>query len=184
MRFEKCLLLALLLTGTACRRKAVPVSSTPDSSPSAAVPAPLPSSPAVEIQAEPPHQPALMARLRRTGCYGSCPAFEALIYADGTAVWRGERNVLLIGQYTAKVPRQWLTELGREAQRSGFFELPSRYPLGGNKLEGIPTTTTFVRVDGRPSHEVINHVDAPPTLLAFERFFQDHLLMLEWESGQ
>jgi Domain of unknown function (DUF6438) len=184
MKFEKCLLWALLLLCAACQRKTAPLPTSPDAAPVAAIPAPLPA-PAAEIPATPDPQPALMARLRRTGCYGSCPAFEALIYADGTAIWRGERNVLLIGQYEARIPRQWLVELGREALRSGFFELPAQYPVSGKRLDGLPTTTTFVRIDGRPSHEVINHVDAPPALLAFERFFQDHLLMLEWqETGQ
>ncbi|MEO6038174.1 MAG: DUF6438 domain-containing protein, partial [Saprospiraceae bacterium] len=41
---------------------------------------------------------SVVASLRRTACFGSCPVFSVEIWSDGQVIWQGERHVARIGR--------------------------------------------------------------------------------------
>lgn len=53
-------------------------------------------------------QPYLVIMLKRTGCYGTCPVFEAKIFSDGQAIYDGVRHVERIGLFEASVDSIWI----------------------------------------------------------------------------
>src|ERR1700739_1906824 len=42
--------------------------------------------------------PSDFVELRRSECYGACPAYTIRIQADGRTVWRGEKYVTVTGE--------------------------------------------------------------------------------------
>src|ERR1700722_19467871 len=65
--------------------------------------------------------------LRRTECYGPCPAYTVSIDASGIVTWNGERSVRVRGPQTDRIPLSSVAALLDTADRIGFFGLEDRY---------------------------------------------------------
>lgn len=146
-----------------------------------AVPPPIPALPAVDttVLERPPN--GVLAALSRTPCFGSCPVFEAQVWMDGTATWKGEKNVARVGLYRAKVPEQWLEDLLAYAEKNKYFELSARYPLSGREIPDLPLTVCFLK-KGALEKKIRDGGDAPIALLQLERYFAEKLETLVWEK--
>lgn len=126
-------------------------------------------------------KPDLVASLSKTGCFGSCPVFEAQIWADGTATWKGIKNVDRVGVFTAKVPKNWLKDLEVKANETHFFSWLPRYPKHGKEVPDLPMTTCFFKKEGT-ENKVVDAGDAPADLRRFEKYFWEQLDLLQWEE--
>lgn len=179
------LLFAVLLS--ACAPKTIPVATTPDQPP-VATKVPMVVTPPQPSPELPPllyvpelSQNGLVAALFRTPCFGTCPVFEAQVWDDGTATWKGIKNVARLGSYRAKVPEQWWKQLLEYAEKSTYFELAAQYPLSGRTIPDLPLTVCYLK-KGELGKKISDGGDAPLALRQFERYFAEKLEELAWEK--
>ncbi len=122
----------------------------------------------------------LVASLRRTACFGTCPVFSVEIWSDGQVLWMGERYVTRVGAHSARASAVWIAGLLKAGDRAGYFEFAGQYPRNGQLVPDLPLTITMLRRGDR-EHRVTNNADAPLALLAFERYFLEKLETLRWK---
>ena len=125
----------------------------------------------------------LVVMLKRTPCFGKCPAYEVKIFENGTAQYIGYAFVDKIGKFDAKVSNDFIGKVQQEAQKRSFSSLSSKYPLDGSDIKDIPSTISFVRV-GKKGNRVINNYDAPKDLIEFENWLENEIQNIEWKKTE
>ena len=192
MRLVALLLLALLFAQ--CQPKNLPVVS-PSPPETGTLPAPPPTDtlvmkvPAEVVLPDPDPDPAeapaayVVASIRRTSCYGNCPAYEATLLSDGTATYVGKHNVPKIGTFQARVDAAMMDKLRTAIFSHHYLDLNEEYPTTGRTISDFPTTYTAVQLDGH-RHAVKNNHDAPEALRDFEGFLDVFFAGLFWEKIQ
>ncbi len=121
----------------------------------------------------------VVASLKKTPCFGTCPVFEFELLGSGEAIFIGKKQVGRIGKYRATVPKNWLSDLVKNAEAAGFFNFSTNYPTNGRKIADFPVTITFLRT-AKTERRIENNFDAPLGLQNFEAFFLEKIEMLEW----
>lgn len=160
--------------GWGCRPKSLPAATTaPDIPEQQSVPIDL-----KETEAE----AGIVAAMVQTPCFGSCPAYEVLVYSNGKVTWRGDRNVAMIGHYETRVNEQWIAELMATAEQYGVFGMKNHYPADGHILEDVPHTLLVLR-KGKETKRIDNQADAPLDLQRFEKHFMEKLISCQWSVG-
>ncbi len=171
MRFSQpVLLLVMVAMGTGCQPKTLPVSASPEIPEQMSNPIKLTDT-EVEV--------VVLAAMVKTACFGSCPAFEALVFSSGKVTWRGDRNVEMIGNYETRVSEQWVAELMASADQYGVFGMAPHFPSDGHILEDVPHTLVVLR-KGKETMRIDNQADAPLELQHFEKYFMEKLLGCQW----
>lgn len=84
--------------------------------------------------------------LRRTVCYGFCPAYTVTITGDGQVRYNGERFVNVVGPASATIPREDVEQLLARFDEIGFDELRDEYR---GQMTDLPTTTITLVRNGR-----------------------------------
>ena len=97
---------------------------------------------------------SLRITLSRSGCYGSCPAYEIEIHGDGTVVYEGKADVATRGKRTGKISRASLVELVDVFRKADYFTLADRYVSG---ITDNPTYVSSISYDGM-SKSVVDYV--------------------------
>ncbi len=124
-------------------------------------------------------EPELVASIRRTPCFGSCPVYEIKLFQDGSVHYTGRKNVAMIGQYRAKADRTFMEQLMRKAQELKYFEFQERYPASG-MISDLPLTITYFRQGAR--YKLINdYFDSPKDLQLFEKFLDEMFTKLDYQ---
>lgn len=123
----------------------------------------------------------MVAALVRTPCFGSCPAYEVQVRADGTVFWKGDKNVTRLGSYRATASVAWMEALMLFADQHAFFQMSGQYPAGGRDIPDLPQTISYLK-NGDREKSIKNGGDAPPALRQFERYFEEKLEELAWEK--
>lgn len=165
------MLLLCTAPGMGCRPKTLPVATIPPDVPE------QPSNP-IDLN-ETETEADIVAAMVKTPCFGSCPAFEALVYSNGKITWRGDRNVVMIGHFQARVNEQWIAELMAAAEQYGVFAMQNHYPADGHILEDVPHTLLVLR-KGKETKRIDNQADAPLDLQRFEKHFMEKLNGCQW----
>lgn len=124
-------------------------------------------------------QPYLLASLKKTPCYGNCPAFEAQLFSDGRMVYRGNENTSRIGLFEARTTASEIQALLNQARELRYFEHQSRYPTKGKLIQDLPMTVTFVK-DRIKENEVRNNYFSPESLKEFEAFLLTFFEKANW----
>jgi hypothetical protein len=105
--------------------------------------------------------------LQRTGCFGTCPAYQLTIHGDGSVVYRGDMYVKTKGRATAHVGKETVRGLVRQFQRINYFSLQDKYE--GGPTDG-PSQITSILLGGRK--KTVDHYsgspDAPKALTSLE----------------
>jgi hypothetical protein len=123
----------------------------------------------------------LVAAIRRTGCFGRCPAYSVAVYRDGVIEYRGESNVrtrrVVIGQLSAD-------QLG--ALEAHFIEAKF-VAFSKSYLEldctDLPTVYTWYRPVGRSTNSVAHYLgdrSAPKELFMLEEAFDIAVSVEQW----
>ena len=122
--------------------------------------------------------------LRRTPCYGSCPAYVVVFRADGTAEWRGERNVERMGVWTAHTGDRLIHRLGYVADRLGVMEME---PVYHRFVTDVPAAEVRLWVRGAARPKVVREDFAgeagPTELWAFQGLMDGLAGNLRWTQG-
>jgi hypothetical protein len=103
--------------------------------------------------------------LRRTTCFGTCPAYIVSIDSSGRVTYDGSQFVRVAGRQEARIPLSRVAALVETVARTGFFELKDSYTAD---VTDLPTTIVTVRSSGRMKR-VEDYVGAPAALRALER---------------
>ena len=81
------------------------------------------------VDAVPSEASDIVISIRKTPCYGTCPAYEMQIYSDLSVKLKGERFLDLIGEFESTLSPERMAQLKQafdEAARS-----PPRSPESG-----------------------------------------------------
>ncbi|MBC7449188.1 MAG: hypothetical protein H7330_14140 [Hymenobacteraceae bacterium] len=103
--------------------------------------------------------------LQKTPCgRGPCPVFSLHIFADGRAVYEGERNVTRMGTWERRLSATELTALRNRFEQSGFWQLRARYDGTVMDVSGVYLSYS----NGRRTKQVLNRdIEHPP--VAFQQ---------------
>ena len=122
--------------------------------------------------------------IRRSACFGKCPAYEAKVMSDGTATFKGGNNVEKIGNYSCNVDKKEVTLLVEKAKKINYFTFQNRYPADRkNEIADLPFTFTSVN-DGKTEKKIANNYDCPAELIDFEREIDTFFEKLNWKESK
>lgn len=122
----------------------------------------------VETEAELEVKPQVLAepspidsiRFERSSCFGTCPAFQALIFGNGMMRYTGRAFVKNIGSFKAQVYPEALKETFGLLEEYDFWNMEESYPSAATD---IPSVTLEVWADGK-HHKVFLQDNAPEGL--------------------
>ncbi len=66
-------------------------------------------------------------KIKRTGCFGTCPIYEMTIFADGSALYTGKRFVEVTGKQSHEFDRTRIEAILERAERIDFRSLQATY---------------------------------------------------------
>lgn len=130
---------------------------------------------------EQPAVPVEVISIKRTACFGRCPAYTAKFFSDGKVSYKGDANVERRGNYTAMASTQLINSIIKKAMEIKYFDMADVYPVDGEKIADLPTTTTSVYCIGH-SKKITNKYKAPDSLKTFEDFIDTELEKLKYTS--
>ncbi|MFT5970461.1 MAG: hypothetical protein ACI8ZO_000973 [Flavobacteriales bacterium] len=104
-------------------------------------------------------------RFERTSCYGTCPTFIAMLYANGTMKYSGRVFVDHVGLYTANINKSVLKETLLIMKQFKFFNMEESYD---GQITDVPSTITEFW-HGDTYKKVINRVNGPTELKTIEK---------------
>ncbi len=84
--------------------------------------------------------------LKRSACYGSCPAYSVEVNGNGEVEFNGESNVLVTGRHRGSISKQLVRDLVTYFERADYFSLKDEYAAS---VTDLPTYTTCIEFDGR-----------------------------------
>jgi hypothetical protein len=90
----------------------------------------------------------LIVRLKRTPCYGKCPAYMLTVNAKGEVKFFGENFTETKGQAEGKIGEDKVKELIAEFRKAKFFELKDDY-VTENCATDNPTVRTTLLMNGK-----------------------------------
>jgi hypothetical protein len=82
-------------------------------------------------------------RQEHTACFGTCPVYDVTLRRDGTAQYRGEAFLPVLGIYSATIDSATFARLAGYVVRHGFFKLESRYAVNATDQASVITTVLF-----------------------------------------
>lgn len=136
--------------------------------------------PVSTIQEIEPMAPYLLLSLQKTDCPGFCPVFELRLFSDGRALYRGTKDVAMIGKFESRLTSEQLTALIGEAERIGFYSMAREYPTDGKMIRELPTTITSINQLSK-AHSITNGFDSPKRLRSFEQYVISFFDRLNWQ---
>jgi hypothetical protein len=90
----------------------------------------------------------LIIRLKRTPCYGTCPAYMLTIKADGKVSFFGQDFTEVKGQAEGEISKEKVKELIAEFKKANFFELDDNY-TSKNCATDNPTVRTTLFINSK-----------------------------------
>jgi len=82
--------------------------------------------------------------IRKTPCYGKCPAYEATFYDNGQVLYNGNSNVPLLGRYLYTVPVTTAVGFQNQARRIKYHKMLKSWMVNVD----LPSTITEILYDG------------------------------------
>lgn len=67
--------------------------------------------------------------LERTACFGTCPVYQVIIFADGTINYEGRNHVNQIGFYTGTLDKKTTLNLFIQVADFSWDAYPDKYPI-------------------------------------------------------
>jgi hypothetical protein len=98
-----------------------------------------------------PH--VLLATIERTACYGWCPIYKLLVYADGALEYDGEEFVKTKGHATGKLAADKVSELETLFEKAKYLELKDSYE--SYNVTDMPSVITSFH--GQGQHKTVRH---------------------------
>jgi len=83
--------------------------------------------------------------LSSSGCYGTCPILDVIIYSNGNVVFLGERYTTETGFFTATISREQFENLQNNFRKANLKNIETNFSVAWSDDERI--STTFVSGD-------------------------------------
>lgn len=96
--------------------------------------------------------------LKRTACFGQCPAYSMSVNAEGLVEWQGELFVERKGKHIGKISRSAVASLYKRIQQSGFQQMKDSYDNPG--ISDLPSSIIALEVEGKRK-KVVCRYDCP-----------------------
>lgn len=128
-----------------------------------------------------PLAPYILLSFEKTDCPGFCPVFEIRLFSDGRALYRGTKDVELIGKFESRLTSNQLSMIIEEAERIDFYNMAKQYPLNGKVIQELPTTVTSINQLSK-AHSITNRFDSPRNLRSFEQYLIQFFDGLNWQQ--
>ncbi|MBC8083809.1 MAG: hypothetical protein H7Z21_11405 [Hymenobacter sp.] len=122
--------------------------------------------------AQPPATATPIIVFRKTPCFGTCPHYEAYIYADGRVRYEGFKYAPVEGRRELKLPLETVNTILAEARIARFAELPEKYSLGTTDL---PATSLTLSPATGPAKTVTVEEGAPVELQNLLRYVEKQI---------
>lgn len=123
----------------------------------------------------------LVAKIKRTPCFGKCPVFTIELYNNGLARYNGMAFVEKKGNFKAKANTDFLKRIQDKALTIRYLSFENKYPIAPIAIADLPTTTTYIRL-GDVGKQIIDNFDAPRELIEFELWLEQEFDKLEWKA--
>jgi len=91
----------------------------------------------------PPEVGTVEIQLRRTACYGPCPAYSVHLFGDGRVEYHGDLHVSVLGARSYRIEPLAVTELAKRFYEKGFFNFCSSYRM---KVTDMPSDETTIHL--------------------------------------
>jgi len=88
---------------------------------------------------------SLRITLRRTMCYGTCPAYSVTIDGDGNVAFEGQNFVAAKGRRTGRIAPEQVKALYDAFEKADFFSLLDNY---ASHITDMPSTIVTLAYDG------------------------------------
>ncbi|TGE22404.1 hypothetical protein E5K00_19380 [Hymenobacter aquaticus] len=98
---------------------------------------------------------------KRTPCFGTCPHYEATVYADGRVSYTGYGYVKRTGTHEFRLPQNVVNTVLDDARRLNFSTYEERYSQGSTDL---PATVLSIRQPNGQLKTVQAEEGTPPEL--------------------
>jgi len=122
------------------------------------------------LQQNPADYPSNLAlRLQRTSCFGNCPVYTTVVFADGTGIHFAKHHKTPEGTFSFKLSEKDLKLLLDKAASIGYFALNDAYK---KPVSDFPTTYTYVN-NGKQRKQIENYRGAPEKLKEFEKLVDE-----------
>ena len=116
--------------------------------------------------------------MKKTICYGTCPAYEIKIYDNLKVSLKGEMYLDQIGSFEAKISKARFSELIQLFSEANFFEFENKYY---EAFSDLPTTYILFSHNGQ-SKEIMDYYGAPEALKKLEEEVARLLDELDWKK--
>ncbi|HMG14680.1 MAG TPA: DUF6438 domain-containing protein [Saprospiraceae bacterium] len=161
---------ALLLIGlsSACQKKTVPVNNVNSSGSS-------------KLLFEQTPEPYIVISIKRTSCFGKCPAYEASIYSDGKVTYHGISNVEMRGIFVSSINTADINKILVKAFEIKYFDMADQYPVNGEKIADLPSAITSISCTGHKK-KITNKYQGPESLKTFEEMIDLEIYKLKYKT--
>lgn len=116
-------------------------------------------------------QPLLL--FQKTRCYGACPAYNAIIYEDGSLRFEGIARVPAIDTLRLRLSKHEMIHIRKEIQALQYHALANTY---SSQWTDMPATYLTFYQDGKEIKRIKHQEGGPRQLLNFQQ--QLHQLIL------
>lgn len=125
----------------------------------------------------------LEIELQRSQCYGTCPAYEVHVDADGAVTFNGWEYTETEGGAEGQINEAKVRKLIEEFDEADFFDFEDEYKpkTGSDCATDSSTVTTTIRINGRD--KTVAHYlgcDAPDELTHLEHEVDEILGTERW----
>ena len=124
----------------------------------------------------------LIAKIKRTPCFGKCPVFTVELFNNGLVKYNGIAFVERKGNFTAKASPEFIKQIQDKALAIKYLSFENKYPISPVAIADLPTTTTYIRI-GEASKQILDNFDAPRELIDFENWLEKEFNKLEWKAA-
>jgi ankyrin repeat protein len=126
---------------------------------------------------------SVVISLKRSGCFGSCPAYKVMVHGDGTIEYEGLGFVVVHGKHRAQVPVAVVRALVEAFRRARFFSLLPNYSAS---ITDSATNIVTISFDGHTA-QVIDYVGEkvgmPDVVTDLEETIDRELGVERWTRG-
>jgi ankyrin repeat protein len=88
---------------------------------------------------------AVVVKLMRTTCLGTCPSYQVEVHGDGTVLYQGNAYVAFSGKHECTISQDKVRELVNAFRQADYYSLRDEYVWGATDL---PTYISSIEIDG------------------------------------
>lgn len=121
---------------------------------------------------------SIAIRIERTSCYGTCPVYTAVIFANGQGLFEGRHHTEQEGKFTFSVTPEAIAMLQAQAAEINYWKLEDAYK---KPVSDFPTTYSYFN-NGKQRKQIENYRGAPAVLSTLEKAIDEVVFAAEFTA--